>query len=715
MKKVFKTDFLGRELCVEVGELAQMANGSVFISYGDTQILVNACMAKEPKEGIDFFPLSVYYEEKMYSVGKIPGGFLKREGKASEKATLTCRLIDRPLRPLFDKGFRNEVQVVATVMGVEQDNSPEITSILGASLALGISDIPFDGPVGAVQVGLVDGELVYNPTSEQRAKSDLSLTVAGTSEAVLMVEAGANEVSEDIMIDAIMGAHEHIKESIKFQEEIINEVGKEKADLPYYRPSEEIKEKIYEEARKEFREAYNIHEKQAREDRVEEVKAEILDKYLEEYPDNELDFNEIFTKILKQIVRDMITNEGVRPDGRKVDEIRPITCEVGKVRRAHGSGLFTRGQTQVMSMVTLGAISDEQIIDGIGEETCKKYMHHYNFPAYSVGETGPMRGPGRREIGHGALAERALLPVIPSQDVFPYTIRVVSEVLASNGSTSQASVCGSTLSLMDAGVPIKSPVAGIAMGLIKEENKVTVLSDIQGVEDFYGDMDFKVAGTRKGITAIQMDIKIKGIDKAILTEALARAKKGRYHILDKMSTAIDAPREEVSKYAPKIVTIKVDEDKIKDVIGPSGKMINKIIDATGVKIDILDDGQTYVSAVELEDAKKAVQMVKDITREVKEGDTYVGKVVRIMDFGAFVEIPGGKEGLIHISKLAHERVNKVTDILNVGDEVNVKVIEIDKQGRINLSRKALLPKPKKEEKKTEDNKKENKKDEKTEE
>lgn len=709
MKKVFTTDFLGRELSVEVGELAQMANGSVFISYGDTQVLVNACMAKEEKEGIDFFPLSVYYEEKMYSVGKIPGGFLKREGKASEKATLTCRLIDRPLRPLFDKGFRNEVQVVATVMGVEQDNSPEITSILGASLALGISDIPFDGPVGAVQVGLIDGELVYNPTSEQRAKSDLNLTVAGTSEAVLMVEAGANEVSEETMIDAIMGAHEHIKEIIKFQEEIIKEVGKEKADLPYYRPSEEIKEKIYEEAKKGFREAYNIHEKQAREDRVEEVKAEILDKYLEEYPDNELDFNEIFTKILKQIVRDMITNEGIRPDGRKVDEIRPITCEVGKVRRAHGSGLFTRGQTQVMSMATLGAISDEQIIDGIGEETSKKYMHHYNFPSYSVGETGPMRGPGRREIGHGALAERALLPVIPSQDKFPYTIRVVSEVLASNGSTSQASVCGSTLSLMDAGVPIKAPVAGIAMGLIKEESKVSVLSDIQGVEDFYGDMDFKVAGTRKGITAIQMDIKIKGIDKAILTEALARAKKGRYHILDKMSTAIETPREEVSKYAPKILTLKIDEDKIKDVIGPSGKMINKIIDATGVKIDILEDGQTYVGAVELDAAKKAVQMIEDITREVQEGDTYVGKVVRIMDFGAFVEIPGGKEGLVHISKLAHERVNKVTDILNVGDEVNVKVIEIDKQGRINLSRKALLPKPKKEEKKIDENKNEDKK------
>ena len=708
MKKVFKTDFLGRELCVEVGELAQMANGSVFISYGDTQILVNACMSKEAKEGIDFFPLSVFYEEKMYSVGKIPGGFLKREGRASEKATLTCRLIDRPLRPLFDKGFRNDVQIVATVMGVDQDNSPEITSILGASLALGISDIPFDGPVGAVNVGLIDGELVYNPTSDQRDISDLSLTVAGTSEAVLMVEAGANEVSEEIMIDAIMGAHEHIKEIIKFQEEIIKEVGVEKADITYYRTSEEIKEKIYEEAKKGFREAYDIHEKQAREDRVEEVKAEILDKYLEEYPDNKLDFEEIFAKLLKEIVRGMITNEGIRPDGRKVDEIRPVTCEVGKIRRAHGSGLFTRGQTQVMSMATLGAIRDEQIIDGIGEETSKKYIHHYNFPAYSVGETGPMRGPGRREIGHGALAERALLPVIPDQKDFPYTIRVVSEVLASNGSTSQASVCGSTLSLMDAGVPIKAPVAGIAMGLIKEENKVSVLSDIQGVEDFYGDMDFKVAGTSEGITAIQMDIKIKGIDKAILTEALARAKKGRFHILGKMEEAITAPREDVSKYAPKIMTMKIAEDKIKDVIGPGGKMINKIIDETGVKIDILDDGQTFVSAVDLDDAKKAVQIIEDITREVEEGDTYVGKVARVMDFGAFVEIPGGKEGLVHISKIAHERVNKVTDVLNVGDEVNVKVIEIDKQGRINLSRKALLPKPKKEVKENKEDKKEEK-------
>ena len=695
MKKVFTTDFLGRELTVETGELAQMANGSVFISYGDTQILVTATMSKQPKEGIDFFPLSVFYEEKMYSVGKIPGGFLRREGRASEKATLTCRLIDRPLRPLFDKGFRNDVQIVATVMGVEQDNSPEITSIIGASVALGISDIPFDGPVGAVQVGLVDGKLVYNPTSEQRKKSDLSLTVAGTSEAVLMVEAGANEVTEDVMIDAIMGAHEYIKENIKFQQSIIEEVGVEKADLPYYRPNEEIKEKIYDEAREGFRQAYTIHEKQAREDRVEEVKAEILEKYEEEYPESALDFSDIFAKILKEIVRDMISNEGVRPDGRAVDEIRPITCEVGKVRRAHGSGLFTRGQTQVMSMVTLGTISEEQTIDGIGEETSKKYMHHYNFPAYSVGETGPMRGPGRREIGHGALAERALLPMIPSQMDFPYTIRVVSEVLASNGSTSQASVCGSTLSLMDAGVPIKAPVAGIAMGLIKEEDKVTVLSDIQGVEDFYGDMDFKVAGTRRGITAIQMDIKIKGIDKVILTEALSRAKAGRFHILDKMSTALEAPRAEVSKYAPKIKIMKIDEEKIKDVIGPGGKMINKIIDETGVKIDILEDGTTYVSAVDIEDAKKAMKMIDDITREIEKGDVFEGKVARIMDFGAFVELPGGKEGLVHISQIAHERTNKVTDVLNIGDVVNVKVTEIDKLGRINLSRKALLPRPKK--------------------
>lgn len=692
MKQVFKTNFLGRELTVETGELAQLTNGSVFISYGDTQILVNACMADKPREGTDFFPLSVYYEEKMYSVGKIPGGFLRREGKASEKATLTCRLIDRPLRPLFDKGFRNEVQVVATVMGVEQDNSPEITSIIGASLALGISDIPFDGPVGAVNVGLIDGEFIFNPTSEQREKSDLSLTVAGTKEAILMVEAGANEVSEEIMIKAIIGAHEHIKNIISFQEEIINEIGKEKADIPYYRPSEELKEKIYAEAKKGFKDAYTIHEKQARENRIEEVKEEIFAKYEEEFPEMELDFNELFAKIMKEIVREMITNDGIRPDGRKVDEIRPITCEVGKVKRAHGSGLFTRGQTQVMSMVTLGNISDEQIIDGIGEETSKRYMHHYNFPAFSVGETGPMRGPGRREIGHGALAERALVPVIPEMEDFPYTIRVVSEVLSSNGSTSQASVCGSTLSLMDAGVPIKDPVAGIAMGLIKEENKVTVLSDIQGVEDFYGDMDFKVAGTEKGITAIQMDIKIKGIDEAILTEALNRAKVGRLFILGKMNEAISAPREEVSKYAPRMLTMEVPVDKIKDVIGPGGKMINKIIDETGVKIDILEDGKTFVSSVDRDSASKALDMIKQIIKEVEVGDIYKGVVARIKDFGAFVDIGNGKEGLLHISKLAHERVKKVEDVVKVGDEVDVKVVEIDRQGRINLSRKALIKK-----------------------
>lgn len=698
MKKVFTTNFLGRELSVEVGEMAQLTNGSVFMSYGDTQILVNACMSKEAKEGIDFFPLSVFYEEKMYSVGKIPGGFLKREGRASEKATLTCRLIDRPLRPLFDKGFRNDVQIVATVMGVDQDNSPEITALLGASLALGVSDIPFGGPVGAVNVGLIDGQLVFNPTSEEREKSDLSLTVAGTSEAILMVEAGANEVDEAVMSNAIMSAHAHIKEIIKFQEEIIKEVGKEKAEVTYYRPSEELKEALHDEAKEGFRKAYEIHEKQAREDRIEEVKSELKAKYEDEYPDMDLDFTEIFNKILKEVVRAMISNEGVRPDGRKVDEIRPITASVDKIKKSHGSGLFTRGQTQVLSIATLGAISDGQTIDGIGEETSKRYIHHYNFPAYSVGETGPMRGPGRREIGHGALAERALLPVVPSVEQFPYTIRVVSEVLASNGSTSQASVCGSTLCLMDAGVPLKAPVAGIAMGLIKEEDKVSVLSDIQGVEDFYGDMDFKVAGTRKGITAIQMDIKIKGINEEILSEALARAKKGRFHILDKMNEAIEAPREDVKATAPKIVIMQIPVDKIKDVIGPGGKMINKIIDQTGVKIDILEDGKTFVGAVDNDAVKKGVAMIEDITREIEAGDIYTGKVVKIMDFGAFVQIPGGKEGLIHISKLAHERVNKVEDVLKVGDEVNVKVIEIDRQGRINLSRKALLPKPKKEEK-----------------
>ncbi len=711
MKQVFKTDFQGRPLTVETGELAQLANGAVFISYGDTSVMVTACMAKEPRENADFFPLSVNYEEKLYAVGKIPGGFLKREGKASEKATLCARLIDRPLRPLFDKGFRNEVQVVATVMSVEYDNLPEITALIGASAALCISDIPFDGPVGAVNVGLVNGEIILNPTSEQRLASELNLTVAGTDEAILMVEAGANEVEEDVMIKAILQAHEEIKKIVKFQKEIIAAIGKAKKEIPYYRPSEEIKQAMYDEALNLLSEAIKETDKTLRDEKIDEARAVIMDKYIQQFPEKELDIIELSTKALKSIVRDMITNEGVRPDGRKPDEIRKITCEVGKLRRVHGSGLFTRGQTQVLSALTLGALREEQILDGLTEEESKRYMHHYNFLPFSVGETGPIRGPGRREIGHGALAERALEPVIPPNDEFPYSIRIVSEVLSSNGSTSQASVCASTLALMDAGVPIKAPVAGIAMGLIKEESSVTVLSDIQGMEDFYGDMDFKVAGTAKGITAIQMDIKIHGINEEILTKALNQAKEGRMFILGKMLEIISEPRQELSEYAPRIISMMIPVDKIREVIGSGGKVINKIIDDTGVKIDINDDGLVYIASPDVASAEKAKSIIESIIKDVEVGDVYTGKITRIMNFGAFMELPNGKEGLIHISKLAYDRVEKVEDVLSVGDTVEAKVIEIDKMGRIDLSRKAMLPrsdvKPDKRKKDQKSNKDEN--------
>lgn len=691
MKQVFKTDFAGRPLSVETGELARLANGSVFISYGDTSVLVTACMSKDAKEGIDFFPLSVNYEEKLYSVGKIPGGFLKREGKASDKATLCARLIDRPLRPLFDKGFRNDVQVVATVMSVEYDNLPEITALIGSSLALCISDIPFDGPVGAVHMGLVDGELIVNPTSEQRNVSDLNLTVAGTKDAVLMVEAGANIVSEDIMIKAILTAHEEIKKLVEFQEEIIAAVGKPKKDIPYYRPSQEIYDAMHDEAVELLSDALKETDKVLRDEKTDAARETLMAKYIEMFPEGKQDIIDISTKVLKELVRKHISEDGIRPDGRSLTQIRPITCEVGKLRRVHGSGIFTRGMTQVMSIVTLGALREEQILDGLTEEDSKRYIHHYNFPPYSVGETGAMRGPGRREIGHGALAERALEPVIPSNDDFPYTIRVVSEVLSSNGSTSQASVCGSTLSLMDAGVPIKAPVAGIAMGLIKEENTVSVLSDIQGMEDFYGDMDFKVAGTAEGITAIQMDIKIHGIDEAILTKALTQAREGRLFILGKMHECIEQPRSDVSEFAPRIITMKIPVDKIREVIGTGGKVINKIIDETGVKIDIEDDGTVYIASVDANGGAKAQKMIENIVKELEVGEIFTGKVTRIMNIGAFVELPNGKEGLVHISKLSTQRVENVEDVVSIGDEIEVKVIEIDKQGRINLSRKALLP------------------------
>ena len=691
MEKKFQYSLAGRDLVVTIGKVALQAGGSCLVQYGDTVVLVTATQSKEPREGIDFFPLSVDYEEKLYSVGKIPGGFIKREGRPSEKAILTSRLIDRPIRPLFPEGFRNDVQVIATVLSVDQDNSPEIAAMIGSSIALSVSDIPFDGPTGAVIVGLIDGKFIINPNCEEREKSAIHLTVSGTKSAIMMVEAGANEVPEETMLEGILLAHEEIKKICSFVEEIARDCGKEKSKYEVFKPNDELKEKIIVYGTEKLIAAINTVEKQEREDNIAQVSNEILEKFLADYPETEKDIAEIIENIIRKEVRRLIIEEGIRPDNRKVDEIRPITCEVGLLPRTHGSGLFTRGQTQVLTITTLGAISDAQVIDGLGEEDSKRYMHHYNFPPYSVGETKPLRSPGRREIGHGALAERALEPVIPSEEDFPYTIRLVSEVLGSNGSSSQASVCGSTLSLLDAGVPIKSPVAGIAMGLIKEDDKVAILYDIQGMEDHLGDMDFKVAGTRDGVTAIQMDIKIDGIDGKILKDALEKARRGRLFILDKMAETISAPRHDLSKYAPKIYTMQVNPDKIRDIIGPGGKMINKIIDETGVKIDIDDEGKVFIAAVSSEGGEKAISMINDIVKEVEVGDIYLGKVTRITNFGAFVDVLNGKEGLVHISQLAKERVNKVEDVVSVGDEVLVKVTEIDNQGRINLSRKVLLP------------------------
>ena len=691
MKQVFRTDLAGRPLVVETGELAQLCNGSLLISYGDTSVLVTACMSKTAREGQDFFPLTVNYEEKLYAAGKIPGGFLKREGRASDNATLNARLIDRAIRPLFDKGFRNEVQVVCTIMSVEYDNLPQIAGLIGSSIALSISDIPFDGPVAGVNVGMVDGEFVLMPTSAQKEQSVLNLTVAGTKDAVLMLEAGANEVSEDTMVKAIFFAHEAIKKIIEFEEEIIAVVNKPKAVLKYYRPSEELAEAMHDEAAEMFDKALHEPDKKARTDSIDEVKALLNEKYSVLFPDNVMDINEIAEKILRELVRKQINDEGFRPDGRTPEEIRPISCEVGKLKRVHGCGLFTRGQTQVMSSLTLGTLKEDQLLDGLTEETNKRFIHHYNFPPFSTGETGAFRSAGRREIGHGALGERALLPVIPSTEEFPYTIRIVSEVLSSNGSSSQASICGSTLALMDAGVPIKAPVAGIAMGLVKTDEKVTVLSDIMGMEDFYGDMDFKVAGTAMGITAIQMDIKIHGIDADILTTALERAREGRLYILDKMLAVIDKPRAELSEYAPRITTITIPVDKIREVIGSGGKVINGIIAETGATIDIEDDGTVYVASSDAKAAARALEMIENIVRDIEVGMVFTGKVTRILPIGAMVMMPNGKEGLVHISKLANERVEKVEDVVKVGDEIEVKAVEIDKQGRINLSRKALLP------------------------
>ncbi len=693
--KVFKMDFAGRELSVEIGKIAELASGSAILQYGETMVMVNTSKSAQPRDGIDFFPLSVDYEEKLYSVGKIPGGFLKREGKPSEKAILTSRLIDRPIRPLFPKGFRNDVQVVATVLSVDQDCTPDIVAMIGSSIALSISDIPFNGPTGSVSVGLVDGAFVINPTAEQREKSSLHLVVSGTKDAIMMVEAGAEEIPDELMLEAILFAHEEIKKVVEFIETIVAEVGKEKIEVTLFEINADVEKAVREFATDKMKEAVKTVEKLERMEKMDAVKEATFENFEDIVEEFGQDIEETLHAIIKEQVRKLIVHENVRPDNRKPDEIRPIWCDNGFIPRAHGSGLFTRGQTQVMSIATLGALGDVQILDGLDEEESKRYMHHYNFPAYSVGEARPSRGPGRREIGHGALAERALLPVIPSKEDFPYAIRVVSEVLSSNGSTSQGSVCGSTLSLLDAGVPLKDMVAGIAMGLIKHDDKVAVLSDIQGMEDHLGDMDFKVAGTEHGITAIQMDIKIAGIDEDVLRTALKQAKVGRIHILNEMRKTIAAPKPELSKYAPKIVTMNINPDKIRDVIGPGGKIITKIIDETGVKIDIEQTGEVFISGIDAEMIAKAQQLINDIVAEAEVGETYTGKVTRIMNFGAFVEVLPGKEGLLHISHIAHERVNKVEDVLNIGDEVTVKVTEIDEKGRVNLSRKALLPKPEK--------------------
>lgn len=698
-KKIFSIDWAGRKLTVEIGQLAKQASGAALIRYGDTAVLSTAVASKDPKT-VDFFPLTVNYEERLYAVGKIPGGFIKREGRPSEKAILASRLIDRPIRPLFADGFRNEVQVVSTVMSVDQDCSSEMAAMFGSSLALCISDIPFEGPIAGAIVGRIDGEFVINPNVEQMEKSDINLTVAGTKYAINMVEAGANEVPEEVMLEAIMFGHEEIKRLIAFQEEIVAEVGKENREIALYELDADLVAEVSAMCEADINAAVQVQEKHAREEAITAVKDRVIAQYEEQEAEEATlkQVKEILSKLVKNEVRRLITEEKVRPDGRKPDEIRPLSSETGLLARTHGSGLFTRGQTQALSICTLGALGDVQILDGLGVEESKRFMHHYNFPPYSVGETGFMRGPGRREIGHGALGERALEPIIPSEKDFPYTIRLVSEVLESNGSTSQASICASTLAMMDAGVPIKAPVAGIAMGLVKKDEHYTILTDIQGMEDHLGDMDFKVAGTAKGVTALQMDIKIDGLSREILEEALQQAKLGRMHILDSMLQTIQQPRTELSQYAPKILTMAINPDKIRDVIGPSGKQINKIIEETGVKIDIEQDGTIFISSTIEENNRKAKQIIEDLVREVEVGKTYLGKVKRIEKFGAFVEIFAGKDGLVHISELAEERVGKVEDVLAIGDDVLVKVTEIDKQGRVNLSRKAVLKEQKEAEK-----------------
>ena len=690
--KSYTMELAGRELTLEFGKYCEQAAGSVWVRLGDTVVMVNATMSPMPRPGVDFFPLAVDVEEKQYSVGKIPGGFIKREGRPTEKATLTCRLIDRPLRPLFPKGMRNDVQVVATVLSVEQDVPPEIPAMIGSSIALAVSEIPWNGPTGSVVVGLVDGKFVCCPNEEQRAQSQMHLTVSGTRDAVLMVEAGAKEVSEATMLDAIMFAHEEIKKIIAFQDQIIAEIGKEKAVVPLTVTGDDIKAAVREYAYDKCVWVFDTTVREERQEREAQVKEETLAHFAEQFPERGGEIADALYYLNKEIMRKKILEQGIRPDGRKVTEVRPIWCEVGVLPRTHGSAIFTRGQTQALTVTTLGSTSEGQVLDGLSNDDFKRYIHHYNMPPYATGEAGRLKSPGRREIGHGALAERALEPVIPSEEEFPYALRLVSEILSSNGSSSMASVCGSTLSLMDAGVPIHAPVAGVAMGLIKdaESGKVCVLTDIQGLEDFLGDMDFKVAGTMNGITAIQMDIKIAGIDRDILKQALAQALEGRLHILGIMLETLGQPREELSQHAPKIIRFTINPEKIREVIGPGGKMINKIIAETGVKIDIEDDGRVFISTPDQAAADKARKIIEGIAKDIEVGDVYTGKVVRIMNFGAFVELAPGKDGMIHISKLANHRVEKVEDVVNIGDELEVKVNEIDAQGRINLIRNDMV-------------------------
>lgn len=697
-KQVFSTTWGGRPLSVEIGQLAKQANGAVLVRYGDTVVLSAAVASKEAKDA-DFFPLTINYEEKMYAVGKVPGGFIKREGRPSTEATLTARLIDRPIRPMFAEGFRNEVQVTNIVMSVEQDCSPAMAAMLGSSLALSISDIPFDGPIAGVQVGRVNGEYVLNPTIEQQEQSDIDLTVAGTKKAINMVESGAKEVSEEDMLGALLFGFEAIKEMVAFQEEVVSQVGKEKMEVVLLQLDPELKKAIYDANYQTMKTAVLTEEKLAREEEIENVKAMIIAEYeaiAADIEDEEeasqllKEVKQITEDLEKDVVRELITIDKIRPDGRKLDEIRPLSSEVALLPRVHGSGLFTRGQTQALSACTLAPLGEHQVIDGLGVQESKRFIHHYNFPQFSVGSVGRAGSPGRREIGHGALGERALAQVIPSEKDFPYTIRLVAEVLESNGSSSQASICAGTLALMDAGVPIKAPVAGIAMGLVSDGENYTILTDIQGLEDHLGDMDFKVAGTKDGITALQMDIKIQGITEQILTEALEQAKKARMEILAELTSTISEPRKELSPYAPKIEMIQIDPAKIKDVIGKGGETINNIIEQTGVKIDIDQDGNVLIASSDAEMIAKAIEIIEEITKEVEVGQVYLGKVVRIEKFGAFVNLIKGKDGLVHISQLANERVNKVEDVVKLGDEILVKVTEIDDKGRINLSRKALL-------------------------